>query len=322
MRGIWLLLAGTGVSLLGDGLFAIAISFAVFELGGSAWQLGAIVGTGLFVLFATILPAGLFADRFSRKWISAASDLVRGCSQLVTAVIVLHHVDSVWWLLPTSIVFSLGTALHQPATVGFIAEVVPERRLVAVNGTIQALRGISMMVGAALGGWLVDARGAGDVLVVDAATFLVCAALFACIRVPPTTRHEPAAMRLGDGFRLAREHGWILPGIALIAGFVFVMLGPMQIVGPTVARASDEGASMWGTISAAIALGLVIGGGAAIAGVIRRPLLVVGVLLVVGATGHAALALDAPLRLVLPGYVSLGAAMGSYAAMWEATKQR
>ncbi|MCW2974610.1 MAG: transporter [Thermoleophilia bacterium] len=320
--GMVLLLVGTGISLLGDGLFAIAISFAVFELGGGALQLGAIVGTGLLVLFATILPAGLLADRWSRKWIASGSDLLRGCSQLATAAIVLADAGSVWWLLPTSVVFGIGTALHQPATVGFIAEVVPERRLVAVNGTIQALRGLSMMAGAALGGWLVDARGAGDVLVVDAATFLLCALLFACIRVPRVVRHEETVMRLGDGFRLARERGWILPGIFLIAGFVFVMLGPMQIVGPSVAEQSGDGASLWGTISATIAFGLILGGGAALAGFVRRPLLVVAVLLVVGASGHAALALDAPLRYVLPGYVALGAAMGAYAAMWESTKQR
>ncbi|MBC7461881.1 MAG: MFS transporter [Thermoleophilia bacterium] len=322
MTGVALLLVGTGISLLGDGLFAIAISFAVFELGGGALQLGAIVGTGLLVLFATILPAGLLADRWSRKWIAAGSDLLRGCSQLATAAIVLADVGSVWWLLPTSVVFAVGTALHQPATVGFIAEVVPERRLVAVNGTIQALRGIGMMAGAALGGWLVDARGAGDVLVIDAVTFLLCAFLFACIRVPKVVRRDELVMRLGDGFRLARERRWILPGIFLISGFVFVMLGPMQIVGPSVAQQSGDGASLWGTISATIAFGLILGGGAALAGFVRRPLLVVAVLLVLGASGHAALALDAPLRFVLPGYVALGAAMGSYAAMWESTKQR
>ncbi len=319
---IVLLLLGAGVSLLGDGLFAIALSFAVFELGGRALELGAIVGTGLLSVFVCILPAGALADRRSRKWIATCSDLVRGASQLVSAALVIAHVSSAWLLLPTSIVFGVATALHQPATVGFVAEVVPERQLVSVNGALQGVRGLMMIVGAALGGWMVDASGAGSVLMVDGATFVACAIAFALIRVPAAASHERTNARLRDGWRAARSLPWVLPGMGLVAAFVFTMLGPMQIVGPSIARASGHGASLWGAISAAIAVGLVLGGGAAIAGLTRSPLPAVRVLLVVGTTGHLALAHDLPLAAALPGYVALGAAMGMYAAMWEATKQR
>ncbi|MBC7644728.1 MAG: MFS transporter [Thermoleophilia bacterium] len=305
-------------------MFAIAMSFAVFALGGSALQLGTIMIASMIVLLMTLLPSGALADRFSRKRIAVISDFLRTGCQLAAAILVFTKVDSVWWLLPGSILFGFGTALHQPSTVGFIAEVVPRDKLVKVNSAIQACRGIGLVLGAAIGGFLVDAFGAASVLTVDGFTFLLCAVIFAFLRTHaghvPSTNTEP--VRIRDGFAILRREPWLLSGMLLVSGFIAVMYGPMQIIGPLFAKQSGGGAILWGTISAVIAVGVILGAVATQFGYVKRPLLVVAVLLVFGVSGHLVLASHGSFWLALPGYCALGAAMGSYGAIWEATKQR
>ena len=334
-RNITLLVGGIGASLFGDGMFVVALGFAVFAVGGGSGALGVVLLAGVATIFACILPAGVVVDRLPRRHVLAACDLVRAALQIVAALIVAHDGAHWTWLLPGSILFGVATALHQPATMSFVADVAPSDQLEKVNGALQAIRGIGIVVGGALAGIIVATWGPVPVMVVDAATFAVCAACVFAIRLPASVEARAPARVAGgptgvDDVRAAvavvRSHPWLVHGLLLIAGFVVVSYGPIQVVGPAAASAaaSDAGVSaevLWSWISAATAIGMIAGAVAAMVRPVGATMPALRVLLVLGGLGPIALASGVAPLATLPGFAAIGGAMGLFSSGWESTKQ-
>jgi MFS family permease len=76
-REFRLLFTGQAVSVLGDRMVAVALAFAVLEVGGSASDVGLVLAAGVFPLVASVLVGGVVADRASRRTVTVAADLVR-----------------------------------------------------------------------------------------------------------------------------------------------------------------------------------------------------------------------------------------------------
>lgn len=334
-RNITLLVVGTGASLFGDGMFVVALGFAVFAVGGSAGHLGLILLAGVAAIFTCILPAGVLVDRVSRRRVLVAADVVRGALQLGAALIVATDGAQWWWLLPGSVMFGAVTALHQPAMMSFVAEVAPSDLLERVNGSIQALRGIGIVVGGAIAGAIVAAAGPVPVMVVDATSFLACAICIFAIRLPRDAAHvQPAGARAGAtgtddiraAVRVVRSHRWLEHGLLLITAYVVVSYGPLQVVGPAAAKAHADAAGMaapmlWAWISAATAIGMIAGAVAAFVRPVAELMAVLRLLLLLGALGPIALALEVHPLLTLPGFAAIGGGMGLFSSGWESVKQ-
>ncbi|MCB0878592.1 MAG: MFS transporter [Thermoleophilia bacterium] len=334
-RNITLLVGGIGASLFGDGMFVVAIGFAVFAVGGGPGALGMVLLAGVGTIFACILPAGVVVDRMPRRHVLAVCDAARCVLQLLAAAIVAHDGAHWTWLLPGSILFGAATALHQPATMSFVADVAPSEELEKVNGSLQAIRGLGIVVGGALAGVIVATWGPVPVMVVDAATFAVCAACIFAIRLPASVEQRAPARVAGgptgiDDVRAAvsvvRSHPWLVHGLLLIAGFVVVSYGPIQVVGPQAASdaAADAGVSasvLWAWISAATAIGMIAGAVAAIMRPVAETMNALRVLLVLGGLGPIGLAAGVEPLATLPGFAAIGAAMGLFSSGWESTKQ-
>src|SRR5689334_21428957 len=76
-RDFALLWAGTLVSLLGDGIYLVALPFAVLGLDGSATDL-ALVGFGWSLgMVSFLLLGGLAADRYDKRRQLLVADVVR-----------------------------------------------------------------------------------------------------------------------------------------------------------------------------------------------------------------------------------------------------
>lgn len=334
-RNIALLVGGIGASLFGDGMFVVAIGFAVFAVGGGSGALGIVLLAGVATIFACILPAGVVVDRLPRRHVLAACDVVRCLLQLGAAAIVAWDGAHWWWLLPGSVLFGAATALHQPAAMSFVADVAPHEELERINGSLQAIRGIGIVVGGGLAGVVVAAWGPVPVMVIDAATFALCAACMVAIRLPrDVERRAPARVTGGptgvDDLRAAlvvvRSHRWLVHGLLLISGFVVVSYAPIQVVGPEAASHAARAAGvsapvLWAWMSAATAVGMIAGAVAAMVRPVAETMRALRVLLVIGGAGPIALALDVAPVATLPGFAAIGAAMGLFSSGWESTKQ-
>src|ERR687894_3248460 len=75
-RDFRLLFLGQGVSVLGDRMVAVALAFAVLEVGGSPSEVGLVLACKVFPLVGSVLIGGVVGDRTSRRSVMIAADLV------------------------------------------------------------------------------------------------------------------------------------------------------------------------------------------------------------------------------------------------------
>ena len=87
-REFRLLWSGQLVSVVGDGMLLVALSFAVLDLTGSVTDLGVVLAVSRLPLLLTVLAGGVVADRLPRRWVMVGADLVRlGCQAACGALL-------------------------------------------------------------------------------------------------------------------------------------------------------------------------------------------------------------------------------------------
>src|SRR5437867_3981868 len=93
-RNFALLWSGLTISMIGDWVLFITLPFYVYQLTGST------LATGMMFL-AMSLPralfgslAGVFVDRWNRKWTMICADLA--CAILMLFLLFLHSKEQVW----------------------------------------------------------------------------------------------------------------------------------------------------------------------------------------------------------------------------------
>ena len=204
-------LAGTAANQM----LMVAVGWQMYELTGSAWDLG-LVGLYQFapVLLLTLV-AGYVADRFNRAKIVA---LAMACQWLVAVILALtsfnvstvsNGAHSGWLsrelLLALSVVLGLARAFQMPAQQSLIALLVPAPLLPRAMAFSASGMQAAVIAGPALGGLLFVA-GASVV-------YLTCALLF--------TVGIALALRLKYGHQRAPYErptvGSLLAGVAFIS---------------------------------------------------------------------------------------------------------
>ena len=119
-----ILFIGQFLSIIGDRVTSIALPFAVLSLGGAVADVAA-VSVAQFLPFVVLaLPAGVLADRWSRKWVVVTSDAVRFVCQATAAVLLLSHHATVLELIVIAAVYGAADAFFSPAITGMIPTTV------------------------------------------------------------------------------------------------------------------------------------------------------------------------------------------------------
>ncbi|HJQ29513.1 MAG TPA: MFS transporter, partial [Rubrobacter sp.] len=178
---------GQGTSFVGDAVSMVALVVLVFQVSESASAVGGALVARLLPTIASPL-AGVLADRVDRRVILVASDLARAV--LVLGLIFARDLVTIYIF-----VFLMGLArtLFNPAIRAAFPSVVGERNLTRANALISSTFSVAETAGPALGGLLVAAVGVDVAFVLDAATYLVSAALLSLISLPRPQREDEDA---------------------------------------------------------------------------------------------------------------------------------
>ncbi len=268
-RDFRLLWAGMTVSLLGDGIFLVAMAWQAYDLWNAPAALS-ILGVGMTVpTIAFLLPAGIISDRLDRRLVMFWADVGRAVVIGALAVLALTGVLTFWQLVVVVALYGVGTAFFTPAFEAVVPDVVPASDLPAANSLDQFVRPITLrLLGPALGGVMVATLGTGSAFALDAASFGASTLAVWLIRPP---RHEPspdsespvAAMK--EGLRFVVHRVWLWGTLLSAAIAYLVFLGPAEVLLPYVvknelhASAGDLGlvfaAGGVGAIGAAVLMG-------------------------------------------------------------------
>jgi predicted MFS family arabinose efflux permease len=322
-REFRLLFSGQAVSVLGDRMVAVALAFAVLDIGGSTSDVGLVLAAGVFPLVGSVLVGGVVADRAPRRAVMVVADLVRVASQATMAALVIAGASEVWMLALLAGVTGAATGFFSPASTGLLPEVVPAAQLQPANALRSSAVSTGQILGPLAAGVLVAAAGAGWAIAADAVTFAVSAACLVMLRVPTHVAAQTSSFLadLREGWVAFRSRRWVWTVVAYFAiGNIF--WGAWNALGPVVADRDLGGAAAWGTVLAAMGVGALAGSLLATQARPRRPLVFVALTDGLFALPLAFLAARPPVPLLAGGALLSGAGMMLGISVWESTLQR
>ncbi len=276
-RDFRLLWTGMTASLVGDGVFLVALAWQVYQLSNAPTALS-VVGVAVslpHVLF--LLAGGVASDRVDRRRLMIAADVVRGAAMGALGLLAAMGALHLWQVIILGAVYGGATAFFGPAFDAIVPDVVPAELLGSANSLDQFVRPAALrLIGPALGGWLIALWGTGSAFLVDAATFFVSAACVLLMRPtpsPPGRLEEPwearssgAAVReVREGFRFVRSRIWLW-GTFLAATLAYLLfMGPVEVLLPYIVKNDmGGGAGVLGWVFAMGGVGAI--GGAIVVG--------------------------------------------------------
>src|SRR5664279_4899608 len=255
-------------SVIGDCIVIVALALFVIELTGNATDLGLVFAAASLPLVAFLLIGGVWADRLPRHRVMVVTDLVRFALHALLAALIFAGVVRIWELIAIEALFGTAEAFFRPAANGLLPQTVPEEEIQQANGLSTLSNNIGEFAGPALATGLVLGFGAGWAFALDAATFLLSAALL--MRVRPRRRAVTEATgetaqrvsvwaEVREGFAEVRSRSWVWATLAAFCAALFTGLAPWFVLGPVVARAQYGDIGISGLVSAALGLGTIAG---------------------------------------------------------------
>jgi MFS family permease len=322
-RNFRLYFSGQTASEVGSGMAPVAITFAVLA-HGSASDLGLVAAAGLVPVVVLLLVGGVVSDRLSRRIVMLSSDVVRTVAQVgLGAWILLGH-PPLWGFMALAAIVGAAQAFFAPATLGLVPEVVSADRLQQANALTGISQSAAQVIGPTLAGVIVAVSSPGWAVLIDGMTYAVSVVtlwLLAIAWVPRTSTDSfLAQLRQGWTEFWARTWLWVIVvEFSLVNVLIFA---PIFVLGPVIAKQSLGGATAWGVILGAQALGAVLGGLMMLRWRPTRPMLVATVVTLAWAWPMLALAFVASVWVIALGALVAGVGLAIFGTLWNTTLQR
>lgn len=176
-------LSSQTISLFGSSL----VQFAII------WYIAKNTNSGMMVTISTLcsfLPqlsisvfAGVWADRYNRKFLIISADAVIALSTLVLAIIFYTGHSSLWIMFLVSAIRSFGAGVQMPAVSALIPQIVPEEKLMRVNGINASIQSMVFFVSPAVGGAVLTYGAFESILFIDVVTAAIGISIMLTLKV-------------------------------------------------------------------------------------------------------------------------------------------
>jgi MFS family permease len=210
-RRLWL---GDVVSFLGDWFNLIALYTSVQSITSTPLAIALVVAVKTVPNFVMIPFAGPIIDRFERRRLLLATDVVRAVC--VAGLIGSHAARSLAGLYGFTFAMVCCTGIAFPAKKSVLPMLVAREHVGVANALIGGTWSTMLALGAALGGISVQWLGVTASLVIDGASFLVSAGFFwglPTLRPPAAT--EGQSQGFIDGIRYLRRESYV-PAVTFV----------------------------------------------------------------------------------------------------------
>jgi MFS family permease len=243
------------ISLTGTEAAFTALLFVLFDrTGSSRWISAALLLT--FGARGVLTPvAGALGDRFDRRRVMIASDLLGSACFAALAL-----TDSPAALLALAFLAAVAETPFFPAASASVPNLVTAPDLAWANSTIALGANVGYLAGPALGGILVTALGAPAVFLLNAASFVLSAGLVATVRGSFNVDHreDEAHGGLRAGFRFLLSEP-TLRTLTLAFAVFAVAVGGVLVAELPLAESFNAGAFGFGLIATCFGAGALAG---------------------------------------------------------------
>src|ERR1700690_4010144 len=122
-RNFALLWSGQTISVVGNGLFLVALPLEVLQISNSPLNLALVISAQTIPSVLLLLIGGTLVDRLSRRVVMLVSDSVRGTSVLRLAALVARHDARLWEFIVLAVVFGSADAFFLPASTAIAPDI-------------------------------------------------------------------------------------------------------------------------------------------------------------------------------------------------------
>lgn len=265
-RLLWVALA---ISMVGDGIWLIAIPWQVIELGGGPGALGVVIGSGSVGILVSLFFGGVLADALPRRtilWVTTIGSFLVVAALLALSVSGLLSVGA---MAVAAFLLAACDGLTGPCIDALIPTLLPAEELQAANGLESFLSSIAARaIGPAIGGVVVALAGTEGALLIDAVSFLLAGAGYFLLHGgrdgaagdAGALRPRSIVRNFRDGAGFVASQRWLWCGIGWAGLALLVQTGARQVLLPfLVIREYAGAASDFGLILAVYGVGAVLG---------------------------------------------------------------
>lgn len=204
-REFRLLLAGQTAAALASWMDQVARGWLMYELTNSPVQLGLVQGMRALPILLLSPVAGSVADRYPRKQlVTAAQVLAGGLFGALTVLVATGRVRP-WHLYAVAFGMAVAQTFHQPARAAMVADAVPGSHLTNAIGLNSIGFNVARSTGPAVAGVLIAAFGTASCYAVQTAFYALAIVVTVRLRSTPST---VAAGGAPESFRRSTVEGW------------------------------------------------------------------------------------------------------------------
>jgi MFS family permease len=183
---------GQGISLIGNWMQIIAVSWLVLELTHSGTQLGLVTAAQFLPMLFLGLWGGLIADRFNKRHIIYVTQTVAGLLALLIGLLVVTHTIHVWMIYVVVFFMGLNMVVDQPTRQTFFIEMVGKDKLKNAVTLNSIMVNCARIVGPSIAGLLIVTVGIGQCFLLNAATYLAVLLAVKLMNEAELHRGQPA----------------------------------------------------------------------------------------------------------------------------------
>ncbi len=266
-RNIVLFLSSQTISLFGSSLVQYAIMWHITLTTQSGVMMTLFILCGFIPTFILSPFAGVWADRFNRKWLIILSDGMIATATLILAAVFLLGYEATWLLFVISAIRALGTGIQTPAVGAILPQIVPQDKLTKVNGTNGTLQAVIMFVSPMVSAALLTKASIVSIFFIDVITAAIAIlTLLLFFNIPA---HKKATEKqttgyfsdLKEGLLYIKNHRF-LKIFFLFFAVLFVLMAPAAFLTPLqVTRSFGDDVWRLTAIEIAFSIGMMAGGG-------------------------------------------------------------
>lgn len=319
--------AGYATSLLGTSMSTVAVAWAVLASGDGAAGLGYVMAASVVPQVLFMAGGGVIADRFGRRRVMLAADVLRFAAQTSLAMALFMDRPPLWLFILLSGARGMGEAAFAPALGALTAEIAPAGQLGNANALYGLATSATRIAGPALGGLLVALAGPATVIALDAGSYGVSVLALSLLRFPAapavTAVTRPTLRRdLAEGWAEFTSRTWLWVTTVQFALFNLITWAPWMLLGPVLGREYLGGAAVWGAIMAVQGAGAIAASLASLGRRPRRPLVVATIGTFCYAIPDIPMALHASAPWVAGAAFMCGAGSALFGIYWDTAFQQ
>ena len=324
IRDFRLLLADRILAPAAAAFSLVGVAFAVLDITGSTADLSYVLAAQILPALVFALAGGVVADRIAPQRVIVAANLMIAVGEGGFGLLVLTGHPQLWQMIALETLTGAGMAVFYPASQALLPRLVPAPLLQEASALSRLAMNGAQMGGAALAGVFVAVAGPGWALAICGIGMLGTVPLLLAIRAPGAERTQsPSVLReLRDGWSAFASRRWLWATTIQYSVVLAAWYGAFDVLGPVVAKEHLGGPAAWGLITAADAVGLIIGGLIALRLTVQRPIRFVVLIGATCAISPLALAALWPLPVICVAAVGLGIALEVMMVQWTVTMAR